>query len=198
MHPKYIGGLFDANEAVVLPMSWAMAFAENAEQNGVHIYKETEVKSIDEKNGHYIIKTNNGSFRAEYVINAAGLYADKIAEMVGTADFQVSGWKAQLLVMENRVNIQHVLCVVPRPQRGRLVIPTTHNSLIFGHTFDPMTHKNDMSTTREGLAQLMSWPQEFVPSISNKHVISSFAGFLTFKYKKAGGSSFGEPEKGIH
>jgi len=197
VHPKYIGGLFDANESVVLPMSWAMAFAENAEQNGVHIYKETEVKSIDEKKGHYIIKTNNGSFKAEYVINAAGLYADKIADMVGTADFEVSGWKAQLLVMENRVNIQHVLCIVPHPQKGRLAIPTTHNSLIVGHTFAPMTHKRDMSTTREGLAQLMSWPQEFVPSISNKHVISSFAGFLTFNTKKPEDHLLESPKRGF-
>ena len=64
MHPKYIGGLFDANEAVILPMSWTVAFAENAEQNGAHIYRETRVKEIDEKNDYYLIKTGNGSFKA--------------------------------------------------------------------------------------------------------------------------------------
>jgi glycerol-3-phosphate dehydrogenase len=197
VHPKYIGGLFDPNEAVILPMSWAMAFAENAEQNGIHIYRDTEVKSIDEKKGHYIIQTNNGSFKAEYVVNAAGLYADKIAGMVGTADFKVSGWKVQLLVMENQVDIKHILCLVPRPQRGRLAIPTTHNSLLFAHTFDSMTHKEDINTTREGLAELMSWPQEFVPSISNKHVISSFAGFLTFNTKKPEDHLLESPKRGF-
>ncbi len=197
VHPKYIGGLFDVNEAVILPMSWTVAFAENAEQNGAHIYRETEVKAIVEKNDYYLIKTGNRSFKAPYVVNAAGLYADEIAKMVGTADFEVSGWKAQLLVMENRDYMQHVLCVAPRPQKGRLAIPTTHNSLIFAHTFDPMTHKNDLSTTREGLDQLLSWPREFVPSISNKHVISSFAGFLTFNTKNPNDHLLEAPQRGF-
>ena len=197
VHPKYIGGLFDANEAVILPMSWTVAFAENAEQNGAHIYRETRVKEIDEKNDYYLIKTGNGSFKAPYVVNAAGLYADEIAKMVGTADFEVSGWKAQLLVMENRDYMKHVLCVAPRPQKGRLAIPTTHNSLIFAHTFDPMTHKKDLSTTREGLDQLLSWPQEFVPSISKNHVISSFAGFLSFNTKNPNDHLLEAPKRGF-
>jgi len=197
VHPKFIGGIFDSNESVVLPMSWAAAFAENAEQNGVHIYRQTEVRGIDEKKGHYLIKTNNGSFKAEYVVNAAGLFADEIAKMVGTADFEVSGWKVQLLVMENRDYAHHVLCMVPRPQRGRLAIPTTHDSLVFAHTFDAMTHKKDLSTTREGLEELMSWPQEFIPSISNKHVISSFAGFLTFNTKNPDDHLLENPKRGF-
>jgi len=197
VHPKYIGGLFDANESVVLPMSWTAAFAENAEQNGAHIYKETEVKGIDEKKGYYIIKTNNGSFKAEYVVNAAGLYADEIAEMVGAADFEVSGWKAQLLVMENRDNVHHVLCATPHPQKGRLVIPTAHNSLIIAHTFAPMTHKKDLSTTKEGLEELMSWPQEFVPSISKNQLISTFASFLTFNTKKPDDHLLESPKRGF-
>lgn len=197
VHTKYIGGLFDANESVVLPMSWAVAFAENAEQNGAHIYKNTQVKDIEEKKDYYIVKTNNGSFKAPYVVNAAGLYADEIAKMVGVADFEVSGWKAQLMVMENRDYVHHVLCIAPQPQKGRLIIPTTHDSLIVAHTFEPMTHKEDRSTSKEGLAQLMSWPQEFVPNISNKHVISSFAGFLTFNTKTPSDHLLEIPKRGF-
>ncbi|MBW2031213.1 MAG: FAD-dependent oxidoreductase [Deltaproteobacteria bacterium] len=197
VHPKYIGGLFDSNEAVLLPMSWAMAFAENAEQNGAHIYKDTEVKDIEEKKEYYVVKANNGSFKAQHVVNAAGLYADEIARMVGVADFEVSGWKAQMLVMENRDAIHHILCATPRPQGGRLLIPTTHESIIVAHTFDPMTHKEDRSTNEEGIARLMSWPQEFIPSISKKNVISSFAGFLTFNTRDPNDHLLEAPKRGF-
>jgi glycerol-3-phosphate dehydrogenase len=197
VHPKFIGGLFDDNEAVVLPMSWAIAFAENAEQNGVHIYKNTKVLGIDEKKDYYVIKTNNGALKTPFVINAAGLYADDIAGMVGTADFKVSGWKAQLMVMENRDAVHHVLCLAPRPQRGRLLIPTTHHSVIVAHTAEPMTHKEDRSTTRDGLAELMSWPHEMVPSLSRKHIISSFAGFLTFNTKNPNDHLLESPKRGF-
>ena len=158
VHPKFIGGLFDANESVILPMSWAMAFADSAERNGVHIYKETEVKAINEKPDRYEIKTTKGIFRAPYVVNAAGFFADHIAGMIGAADFEVSGWKAQMLVLENQDNIHHVIAATPRPQGGRMLIPTTHNSIVVAHTFDPMTHKGDWSTTPEAIQNLMTWP----------------------------------------
>jgi len=122
-------------------------------------------------------------FKAEYVVNAAGLFADEIANMIGVADFAVSGWKVELLAMENRDYIQHILCIVPHPQKGRLLIPTTHNSILVAHSFAPMTDKNDTSTTREKLDELVTWPQEMVPAISMKHIISNFAGFLTFNTK---------------
>ena len=197
VHPKYIGGLFDANESVVLPASWAIAFAENAEQNGAHIYKETEVKEIDEKKGYYMIKTNNGSFKAPYVVNAAGLYADEIARMVGVGDFEVSGWKVQLLVMENRDYVHHVLCLCPQPQRGRLAIPTTHNSLLFAHTVEPMTYKEDRSTTKKGLEELMTYPHEMLTGVSNKDVVSSFASFLTFNTRDPNDHILECPKRGF-
>jgi len=197
VNPGFIGGLFDANEAVVLPTAWAIAFAENAEQNGAHIYKDTEVLDIDEKMDHYLITTNSGIFKAEYVVNAAGLYADDVAKMVDAADFEITGWKAQQLVMENRDYTSHVLCGTPKPQRGRLIIPTTHNSLIVAHTFHPMTHKADRSTTKEGVTELLGWLHEFVPSISDNHLISAFSGFLTFNTKKPNDHLLESPKRGF-
>ena len=197
VHPKYVGGLFDANEAVILPMSWAMAFADNAEQNGVHVHRETEVESIDERPDSYEIRTDKGSFRATYVVNAAGLFADDVAGMVGAADFEVTGWKAQMLVLENRDNIHHVLCATPRPQGGRMLIPTTHGSIVVAHTFDSMTSKTDWSTTEASLAYLMTWPQSFVPSISREQIVSSFSGFLTFNTRNPNDHLLEVPKRGF-
>jgi len=197
VHPRFTGALFDANEAVVLPSAWAMAFAEHAEQNGVHIYRETKVKQIEERKGHYVIRTNNGSFKAEYVVNAAGLFADEIADMVGVADFAVSGWKVQLLVAENRDYIHHVIVRAPRPQRGRVLVPTPHNSILFAHTFEPMTYKEDRSTTKEGLEELMTYPQEMLRGVSNRDIISSFASFLTFNTKNPSDHLLECPKRGF-
>lgn len=183
VHKKYIGGLFDSNEAVVLPMSWALAFAENAAANDASIHTQTRVSSIEDKGEVFCIETNRGSFLAKYVVNSAGLYADDIAKMVGDNSFEIGGWKAQLLVMENKVDVSHIMCAVPRPQKGRMLIPTAHDSLIVAHTFAPMTHKKDLSTTRDGLEELLSWPESFVSSITKNDVVSSFAGFLTYNTK---------------
>lgn len=197
VNEKYIGGLYDPNEAVILPADWTFAMVDHARQNGVHIMKETVVEDIEEKKTHYIIKTNRGKLKAEYVVNAAGLYADDIARMVDAADFEVTGWKAQLLIVENRDFIHHVMCLVPHPQRGRLLIPTTHNSIVVAHSFEPMTHKGDKDTTREKLDELMTWPIEMVPDISRKHLVSSFAGYLMYNTKNPSDHLMESPKRGF-
>ena len=199
VNKKYIGGLFDANEAVILPTDWAIALAEHAGQNGVHLFMETAVEDIEEKKGTYLIKTNRGRFKAEYVVNAAGFFADDIAGMVGARDFEVSGWKAQMLILENRQFIGHVLALVPRPQRGRLLIPTTHQSIVVAHSAEPMTHKGDWSSTGEKLQELMGWAEEMVPVISARHLVSSFTSFLSFNTRNPADHILESPKRGyIH
>ena len=66
-YSKFIGGLYDPGEYSVLPAEWPMAFAQNAEQNGAHILLDTEVKGIEESKGYYLIRTNHGSMKAEFV-----------------------------------------------------------------------------------------------------------------------------------
>lgn len=183
IHPKYIGGIFDPHEAMILPSAWAIAFAENAKQNGAHIFMETEVQEIEEKQDCFSIKTNNGTIKTEYVVNAAGLYADDIAKMVGACDFSVSGWKCQLLVMENKDYVHHLLSIPPRPQVANVMIPTTHNSVIIAHTMEPFRTKEDRSTTKEGVDWLLGWIREFIPAMSRQDLISSFASILTFNTK---------------
>ncbi|MBW1942479.1 MAG: FAD-dependent oxidoreductase [Deltaproteobacteria bacterium] len=197
VNEKYIGGLYDPNEAVILPTDWTFAMADHAQQNGVHIFKETIVEGIEDKKSHYVIKTNRGRVKAEYVVNAAGLYADEIAGMVDAADFEVTGWKAQLLILENRDFVHHVMCLVPHPQRGRLLIPTTHNSIVVAHSFEPMTHKGDKSTTKEKLDELITWPIEMFPDISRKHLISSFSGYLMYNTKKPSDHLLESPKRGF-
>jgi glycerol-3-phosphate dehydrogenase len=197
VNEKYIGGLYDPNEAVILPADWTFAMVDHARQNGARIMKETVVEDIEEKKTHYVIKTNRGNLKAEYVVNAAGLYADDIARMVDAADFEVTGWKAQLLIVENRDFIHHVMCLVPHPQRGRLLIPTTHNSIVVAHSFEPMTHKGDKDTTREKLDELMTWPIEMVPDISRRHLVSSFAGYLMYNTKNPSDHLMESPKRGF-
>jgi len=55
-----------------------------AEKNGAFIIYEMEVIGIKKNGDKYEVKFSNGEiFLANYVINSAGLFSDKIAEMVG-------------------------------------------------------------------------------------------------------------------
>jgi len=49
---------------------------------GVDFYLETEVKSIEDNDGGYTLKTNKGKLTASYLVNAAGLHADTFAHQL--------------------------------------------------------------------------------------------------------------------
>jgi glycerol-3-phosphate dehydrogenase len=184
INPKFIGGLYDPSEASAFPVEWTNAFAENAKDNGVNIMTEHDVTGIEKKHGYYLLKTSQDSIKAEYVVNAAGIYADEISAMIGRKDFSISFFHCQSLILENRNYIHHVVCRLPQPGFGRLLIPTTEGNIAVVHTIDPEKNKRNLGTTREGLESLYDRATDLIPSITpRRDIISSFVGFWSFNTK---------------
>ncbi|MBW1802565.1 MAG: FAD-dependent oxidoreductase, partial [Deltaproteobacteria bacterium] len=130
---RFIGGMYDPYTASVNATEWTTAFAEVAAQNGTHMLLDTEVTGIELKNGGYVIGTNNGPVKAEYVVNAAGIFSDEIAKMVGKTDFSFTMWKCQLIVLENAAEIRHTIAAIPRPQSAIMLYMTPHGNTLASH-----------------------------------------------------------------
>ena len=180
---KRIGAIYDPEDYTIFPTEWCMAFAENAEQNGAHIFFNTEVTGIEEKNGYYLVKTNNGSIKAEWVINAAGLFSNEIAAMVEKIDWTFFLFEHQFLVLENRDYLKTMLFEMPIPLQPRLMIPTPEGNMLGGATMYQHTdkEKKDLFTTKEGLDHIAEIPQSFIPGVPwKKKIIRSFKGYLHF------------------
>ena len=83
-----VAALYAPTSGIVCPFILNIAMAENACVNGVDFFFNTEVESLTpgtcKKHGNPIwtIRTNNGVYKARYVVNAAGVYADKFHNMV--------------------------------------------------------------------------------------------------------------------
>ncbi|MCK5186013.1 MAG: FAD-dependent oxidoreductase, partial [Deltaproteobacteria bacterium] len=158
-------------------------FAENAKQNGAHFVSNTEVRGIEERKGYYLIKTNNGSIKAEFVINAAGLFSDEIAAMVHKIDWSFFMLKSQYLVLENRGYLNHIVSGIPALRMLPPMMPTPHGNILSSGANERITNKTDLdfSTTKEGLELLSRTPQLYTPSISlKKDMIRSFSGVMHF------------------
>ena len=85
-----IAALYSPETAITSPYLLTIALAENALNNGVFFFLNTQVKNIARlNNSHFRIKTNKREFTSSYVINSAGLYADKIARMVGIKKYHL-------------------------------------------------------------------------------------------------------------
>ena len=58
-------------------------YADIFQENGGSVLLNTMVQNIDVREGEINIDTNNGTLNTKHVINCAGLYSDKVAEMMG-------------------------------------------------------------------------------------------------------------------
>ncbi len=64
--------------------------AENACENGVEFKFDTEVKELKKTEDIWEIHTNQGVFQTKYVVNAAGVYADKFHNMVSEKKIHIT------------------------------------------------------------------------------------------------------------
>ena len=90
---KVAGALLAETSGVVCPFEMTIAFAENAFANGAEFKFNTEVKNITVSENGYSVETGSGTYEAGIVINAAGVYADAIHNMVCEEKIKPSWWR---------------------------------------------------------------------------------------------------------
>ena len=173
------GALYAPTSGIVCPFNLTIALAENAAENGVKFQFDTEVSDIVKKDGYYILKTNKGDIEAKYVVNAAGVYADKIHNMVSAKKLTIVARRGDYCLLDKTVGNYVSKTIFPQPSKmgkGVLVSPTIHGNLIVGPTAIDIDDKESTATTREGLDDLIGKAGATVKALPIRQVITSFAG----------------------
>lgn len=78
-----LGGLECATDSTVNPYMLTFALFDSAKEYGAKISVHTEVTSITREVGFFKVQTSKGEIRCEKIVNAAGIWAPFIGEMVG-------------------------------------------------------------------------------------------------------------------
>ena len=85
------GALYAPTGGIVCPFILNIAMAENANVNGVDFFFNTEVQTLkSDEDNIWHLRTNNGEYKTRYVINAAGVYADKFHNMVADKKIHIT------------------------------------------------------------------------------------------------------------
>lgn len=89
--PEFMhGGMYMPIGGITSPHEMTIALAENAVKNGVKISLNTAVSGMQVENETIVsVTTNRGTIYPKLVINAAGVYADEIAQMAGDRTFTI-------------------------------------------------------------------------------------------------------------
>ena len=94
--------------------------------NGCDLHLSAPVTGIDRLENGYRLHTPKGDFEARYIVNAAGLYCDKVHEMVGGHGFTVRGVRGEYYIMDKSQGglVDHVIFQCPNQKgKGVLVAP---------------------------------------------------------------------------
>ena len=182
LNPDILGALHAPNAGIICPYEYCYSLVENAMQNGVELFTGSRVIWVGKKTRRDRIEvaTENGlTLTGKFVINAAGLFSDEIAALVGITDFKIHPRKGEEYLLDKRVGslVKRVIFPVPaKNSKGMLVIPTVDGPVMVGPTAVDTEDKKDVSTTRDGLKTVFAHAQKMVPSIRSTDVITAFAG----------------------
>lgn len=173
-------GLYIPRESIIDPFLLVVAYAENAQQNGAAFLLNTEVTGIRMENGRVIgAETVAGDIEATYIVNAAGLYCDEIAAMVGKNDYYVNPRKGQFYILDKNTDckVNHIVLPIPtKLTKGKLMCPTIHGNMLVGPTAEDLSDKLDASTTAEGLLSVETDVCRLIPNVNLRDTITQYSG----------------------
>ena len=171
--------LYAPTGGIVCPFHLNMALAENACANGVEFRFDTEVLDIQKAEQGFVVKTNQGEITADYVINAAGVYADKFHNMVSEKKIHITPRRGEYLLLDKTAGTHVKKTIFSLPSKlgkGVLVTPTVHGNLLVGPTATDIEDKEGICTSAEGLNTVITKAGINVKNLPLRQVITSFAG----------------------
>ena len=187
--------LYAPTAGIVCPFSLNIALAENAYMNGIDFKFDTEVQEIVRIEKGYEIRTDNGTFQTRYVVNAAGVYADKFHNMVSRKKIYITPRRGDYCLLDKNAgsHVGRTIFTLPTKYgKGVLVTPTVHGNLLVGPTAIDVEDKEGTNTTAAGLDELIIKAGQSVKDLPMRQVITSFAGLRA--HEDGGEFIIGEPE----
>lgn len=187
------GGLECKTDSTVNPYMLTFSMFHSAQKLGAKIHTNTEVKQVtrNKVSGQFTIETDNGSFTANKVVNAGGVWAPKIGEMVGL-EIPIVPRKGQLIVASRQqpVGLRKVMefgyliskfggtrSVDPLTEKYGVALvfePTESQNFLIGSSrqFSGFDTKVDYEVTK----YIAKRAVRFYPKIADMTVIRTYAG----------------------
>lgn len=179
LNKEIAGALYAPTGAIVGPYEYTIALMENAVANGGVLKLESEVTAI-EKSDNFKITTSKGEIiESRFVINAAGVYADKIHNMICKESFRINPIKGEYFVMDNSQGkvVSHTIFQCPSSKgKGILVTPTVHGNLLVGPDAESVDDKDNVATTAGNLEYIRNKAMQTTDKINFRETIRNFAG----------------------
>ena len=186
LNPQVVASLLCTSSYIVDPVWLTNKLVENAISNGVELFLGSKVENITKFAECFLIETTDHdfrkeSYRAKFIVNAAGHYADVVAAMIRDNDFTLTARRGQYRVIEKserRVINDHILFMVPTVHgKGVIVAPMLDGHLLVGPTAEEGIAKEDTRLiSMEQFEELGVIAKRIVPSLRMEKTCRMFSG----------------------
>jgi glycerol-3-phosphate dehydrogenase len=179
-----VAGLYSDTRAMqTLPWELAIAMADNAKQNGVRVVLDAEVTGISQKDGYQLVETTQGPIKTRFIVNAAGVNADVVADMGGAHDWGLVYIRHLFLVLDRRlgqyVNLGFTGVGVPGEMDGFALTPEG-NIVVIAVRNTPTQDKYAFGSHRLEHILAMRVAKQYLPKVSEKDVIRTYVPLTAF------------------
>lgn len=187
--------VYNSSAGVVCPYGLTIAFIENAAENGVEAYLNTAVLSMDKGDDGSVtaVHTNRGTVYPKMVINAAGVFADDVAEMAGDRFYSIHPRRGTNSIQDRKAaikidtiaSVQHIVLKKQKSHtKGGGIMRTVHDNLLLGPDAVECYQKEDVSTRPESINTVYNKQKGTVPSVSERDIITYFTGVRAPTYEE--------------
>ena len=173
-----VAALWAPSGAIVCPFGLNIAMAENAAANGAEFVFNAEVQNIQKAETGWKLVTTRGEFEAKVVINAAGVHAGDMHNLVSENKMTLINRRGDYYLLDKQAScVSHTIFTLPnRMGKGVLVSPTVHGNTIVGPTAIDIPDPENTATTAAGLQQAGEKASYMIKNLPLRQVITSFAG----------------------
>ncbi|MCG8451912.1 MAG: FAD-dependent oxidoreductase [Spirochaetales bacterium] len=178
------GGFFLPSAGIVSPFDVTLALAENAVENGVDFHLETAVMAMEMSHQQIQgLQTNRGCIEAKVVVNAAGVWADVVAQMADDRFFSLHGRKGTDAILDKETGARQtrIMAMPPLVRRksiqtkGGGIVPCVEGNLLLGPTAQEVPDREDYSTDAGEFSHLVR-QLDLNSRLSASQIINYYSG----------------------
>ena len=188
LRPGVAGALYAPSTGTVNPWLLGIAAFENAVENGAVAYRNTAVTDIEKTDTGYLLKTNRGTIPCRTVINCAGLFADRVQELLFPRSTRLHWDGAEYLVLDEAAQKPRMVLFHQASSCGKGItaVPCVEGNLLISGVRKEI--ETPFATTPEGLRELHRAAKALLPKVDLTQVIRSFAAVRPNPYREGGQS----------
>lgn len=171
--------LFAPSAGIIDPFELVVNCMENAIDHGVRLSLNEKVTAIKPHADGYEVTTSKAVHYGKIIINATGVNADLVSEMIAPNKFSIKPRKGSYFVFDHFDNnfLKHIIFPVP-DERGKGIVVTSSYSYnyLVGPNSNYIDDREDLGTDRDTMEFIKQSALRLVPKLPFDKVIRTFSG----------------------